>query len=274
MANYDIMIPTGSNFTKNFQIKTSDGVILNLGGYTAAMKIIQNPGNFSTVTFTSAGGQLILDSAKGIITLALTPAEVATINGNFYKLEVTTGAIVTEVLTGSLFILDETKVGVDYLIPYLRLRIGDTNPETYRYADAWLHNAMIMGLKYLDRWWDGRYKVNDFGIVSRNDWIWYDTTIDKEGVIEKRDEPLIVLMAAIVILEGSLENSAWSTASWKDAEISFSNIEGGRVRDSHVKRLWDELNSYLLPPTKRLARARKNSLPGFANNDYETFTKF
>jgi hypothetical protein len=66
-----------------------------------------------------------------------------------------------------------------------------------------------------------------------------------------------------------LESSAWSIGSWKDNEISVSSIEQGRLRTGTLRNLWDELNGLLLPPTKRLVRARKGSLPGYLGNDYE-----
>jgi hypothetical protein len=70
-------------------------------------------------------------------------------------------------------------------------------------------------------------------------------------------------MASLIILGGSLENNAWNIASWKDAEISYSNITGGKIMQDSVQRRWDELNSRLLSPNKRLARPLKGSLPGF-----------
>jgi hypothetical protein len=81
-------------------------------------------------------------------------------------------------------------------------------------------------------------------------------------------------MASIIILEGSLENNAWNLGSWRDAEISYSNIESGRVRDLNIKRLWDELMSLITPPTKKLARTTRGELPGYKNNVYEQKGKY
>jgi hypothetical protein len=58
------------------------------------------------------------------------------------------------------------------------------------------------------------------------------------------------------------------------SEISYSNIESGRVRDTNIKRIWDELTSLLTPPTKKLATPIKGSMPGYLNNDYEKKGKF
>jgi hypothetical protein len=145
---------------------------------------------------------------------------------------------------------------VDSLTQFLRLKIGDTNPATYRYMDEWLEQSLILSIKSLSRWWKNKYTVTDAGLISSD--------------LEDGDDYIIVLMASLIILEGSLENSAWSTVSWKDQEISFSNLESGRLRDSNLKRIKEELELLLLPPVKRLATARKNSLSGYKKNSYET----
>jgi hypothetical protein len=151
---------------------------------------------------------------------------------------------------------------LQYLVPYLRLRLGDTNPEAYRYDHQWLVTSLIFGTKLSARYWRNKYLVTDAGIVTRNPDVLFE--IDESlGTIEDKDEPVLVLLALIVILEGSLENTAWNIASWKDAEISFSNLEGGRIRDANIKRLHDELNSLVTSPTRRLARTIKGSLPGY-----------
>ena len=67
----------------------------------------------------------------------------------------------------------------------------------------------------------------------------------KPPIIYQEDERAIIVRAAIIILEGSLENSAWSTVSWRDNEISFSNLESGRMKSANLRRLWEELLSLL-----------------------------
>lgn len=161
-------------------------------------------------------------------------------------------------------------VTVDYLIPILRLRIGDTNEATYRYLDEWLTVSLVLAIKNLSRFWRDKYIVNSDDSISRNTYYTNFVQDESDGVIEKRDEYIIVLMAAIIILEGSLENSAWSTASWADAEVRYTNIDGTRIREANIKRMVEELNSLILPPVKRLARPTKGHLPGYRNNTYES----
>jgi len=274
MPNYDLTISTGSGYTKRFLIKKSDGTILNLSGYIANMYIVQTPGNFSSVVFSTITGEITNGGTTGILTLSLTPADIAKIVGNFFKLEVKdVSNIETQVLTGNIFLLDETKIGVEYLIPMLRLKLGDVNPLAYRYADEWLKTSLISAIRFLERWWDSRYYVSDSGIVSRNPYEYYETPVNVR-VIETADEYLLILCASFLVLQGALENSAWDTVSWKDAEISYTNLESGRIRDKNVDRLWAELQSYLIPPSKRLARARKGTLPGYLGNTYERDTEY
>jgi hypothetical protein len=155
-------------------------------------------------------------------------------------------------------------VVIDYLVPAVRLRIGDYTPASYRYLDEWIVQALILVVKNSQRFWSSRYTTTDKGVVSRNTGAYF-TTAETTGVIEDKDEPIIVLLASIFMLEGSLENHAYNLASWKDAEISYSNLEGGRVKNDNIKRLIDELNSYITPPTKKLARVVGGHLPGFGD---------
>lgn len=168
---------------------------------------------------------------------------------------------------------DSSYSNLVYLIPYLRLKIGDTNSSSYRYTDEWLVIALVASVRALARYWHEKYIVLESGDVSRNALV---SSFDNASppMIEYRDEMPIIVMAAIITLEGSLENSAWNLASWKDAEISVSNQETSRTRNSNLDRLWNELNSYLTVPTKRLAWAKKNSLPGFKNNSNEYEGKY
>jgi hypothetical protein len=157
-----------------------------------------------------------------------------------------------------------------YLIPYIRLMIGDTNPDSFRYLNEWLEVALQSAIK--SSWFNNKYTIDGSGLVSRNLSTWFP--IEEPPVLLQADERPIVLLAAVTILEGSLENSAWNLATWRDNEISFSNLEGGRVRDANLQRLWNELLSLVQQPTKKLVGTLKGSLPGYLNNDYEKDTKY
>lgn len=161
----------------------------------------------------------------------------------------------------------ETEINMDYLIPSLRLQLGDINSESYRYTDAWLRTALVNGVKFLQKWWDNRYLIDTDYDVYRNTAITF--AFPSPPIIQTQDERPIILASSIVIKEGSLEASSWNTGSWKDAEIAYSNIEGGKMKDSSLARDWDELTDLLKPPQKRLAHTKKGSLPGYLDNEYD-----
>lgn len=250
MSQYDLTISTGSNYTKVFTIK-ENGVVKNLTGFSASFYLIKSPGVLSSVVFSTTNGKIINGLTAGTLTLSLTPADILTIDGEFYKLEIDDGSSQTEILSGNLFLLDETKAGVEYLIPLLRLYIGDTNPLSYRYLDEWLKISLLTSIKSLERWWSNRYLVDiDTQSVSRNSTSTF--TLDEPPVIMTGDEMPIIIMASIIIKSGSLENNSWNVSTWRDAEYYVSNVEGGRNKEFSVKQDWDRLLMYLKPPQKRL----------------------
>jgi len=158
---------------------------------------------------------------------------------------------------------------LDYLIPYVRLRVGDLNSESYSYLDEWIRASLISALKTLNNWWNHKYILDDSYVVTRNSASVELFLFDSPPVIEHKDEQALLIMACIILLEGSLENSSWDAVSWKDSEISFSNLEKYRTKSTILKNLTNELENLLLPPTKRLAQPYKGSLPGYLKNKYE-----
>ena len=76
-------------------------------------------------------------------------------------------------------------------------------------------------------------------------------------------------MSSLIIRTGDLENLSWNVGAWRDAEISYSNIEASRRKDDLIKRDWEELTNILKPPQSRLAQGRKGHLPGYVGNTFE-----
>ena len=149
---------------------------------------------------------------------------------------------------------------VEYLLPTLRLRIGDIDETSYRYLDEWLLVALIMALRSLERYWGSKYIVTEGGYVTRNTEYLNFEFEETEGVIQRKDEDIIVIKAALIVLEGSLENSAWSIGSWRDAEIAVSNIESGRLRTETLRALKAELDGLIKAPTKRLSNGSRRGI--------------
>ena len=154
----------------------------------------------------------------------------------------------------------ETTTNLDYLLPVLRFKLGDTDPLTYRYTDGWLRVALVTAVKSMQRWWGDRYNVDATTYdVSRS--TTFEFTQVEPEVIQDRDQTPLVLMAAILVKSGQLESNSWSVGSWKDAEIAVSNIEGNKAKQFGLGLDWEELKSYILPPTKKLAVALRIAHP-------------
>lgn len=159
-----------------------------------------------------------------------------------------------------------------FLIPELRLHLGDIDPATYRYIDVWLELSLEMSIKALSRWWNFKYLINTNKEAYRNPN--HVFLFAEPPVIEYQDERLIILMASIITKEGSLEANSWNAGAWKDAEISFSNLEGSRSKQLSLQKDWEELNLLISAPTRRLAQAIKGSLKGYKNNTFENKGRF
>lgn len=150
---------------------------------------------------------------------------------------------------------------LDYLIPELRVRLGDTDSTAYRYLDEWLRVSLVSALKSLQRWWRIRYLIDETTyVVTRYPLSTF--TMAEPPVIQQQDEIPIIIMASILTKSGVLQNTSWTIGSWRDAEIAVSNIESGKMKDSSLMRDWAELEMYLLPPTKRLTGVVRSSIPG------------
>jgi hypothetical protein len=160
----------------------------------------------------------------------------------------------------------EVTTNIDYLIDDLRLHLGDYI-EPYSYATEWLRTALIGGIKSLIPWWDSRYTVGaDYNVVRSTN---YNFEFATPPIIQQSDEKPVILMASLIMKGGSLENSSWSLGSWRDSEVSYSNIEGGKTKRESYKADWDALTEILKPPQKRLQDPFKSSLPGFKDNPFE-----
>jgi len=161
----------------------------------------------------------------------------------------------------------DTSTNLDYLIPYLRLHLGDIDSSSYRYTDAWLRTALVTAVKNLQSWWNHRYLIDTSYNVSRNPYITF--LFGSPPIVQNSDENPIILMASIIIKGGSLESNSWSVGSWKDHEIAYSNIEGNKAKTGSILRDWTSLTNLIKPPADKLAWTIKGNLPGFKDNPFE-----
>jgi hypothetical protein len=153
----------------------------------------------------------------------------------------------------------EIATDLDFLIPELRWRLGDTDSTNYRYLDSWLRVSLVSALKALQRWWRVRYVIDETTyIVTRFESSTF--TMDEPPVIQQNDEIAILIMAEILTKSGVLQSNSWLIGSWRDAEYAVSNIESGKLQDSSLKAAWNELLWYLKPPSKRLNAGIRNTI--------------
>jgi hypothetical protein len=158
-----------------------------------------------------------------------------------------------------------TVTNFDYLIEPLRLHLGDIDSTKYRYTDEWLRTTLFIAIKTSMKWLKYRYNVDSTTyVLTRSSSVQF--TYTDPPIIQDTDERVVILLAGIILKQGQLENSAWDIASWKDAEISYSNLESGKQRESSIKRDWEELAMIVQIPMKKLAKAAKGDLPGYLGN--------
>lgn len=146
------------------------------------------------------------------------------------------------------------------LIPMLRLKLGDTNSESYRYLDAWLLSALEASISFLNRRWNGKYYLDETSTVVRS---LTNLTFEYEAppVIQFKDEWIIILGASILVKSGQLEGLSWDIGSWRDAELSYSNLESGKQKDQSLNRDIEELNSLLKPAVRRAFNTQRTPFP-------------
>ena len=162
----------------------------------------------------------------------------------------------TDIKSNFFVVVDYSKTDVDHLVPVLRFYLGDY--DTRRYLTDTLRQALIFGVRMLMRKWASRYTVDENGTVTRSTDIGFESTAPP--IIQYRDEPPIVIQAAIVIKSGSLQDSSWQIASWKDDEIAVSNIQADRSRRDSLEHDKLLLEDYF---KRRLYAGSRQELPGF-----------
>ncbi len=263
----DFEINRGFTFTKTISIYDGDGNPVNLSTYSDITISIQTTD--SVYDFSLSTGHITL-TGMNQLQFTMSPAETQVLTNGSYILYLISGTNRFLVVRGAVKVYPDLESNIDYLIPYLRLKLGDLNAT--RYETAWLRTALLLAVRVSQRYLNNKYLIDDQNNVYRNPSYPYFT--QEYGIIEARDEPVIVLLAAIIVLEGSLENSAWDAVSWRDNEVAFSNLEQFRTRGEVLNKLVDELNSLLLPPVKRLAKPLKVGMPGYNYNPEEKKTRY
>lgn len=263
----DFEIERGFTFSKQISIFDSSGSPVDLSLYDdVVISIITEYGQYN---FSVSSGHISIVQPN-VINFLLTPSDTESLTNGSYVLYLVSGQNKFIVIRGAIKVYSSLESNIDYLIPYLRIKLGDVDGS--RYDTNWLRTALLLAVRVSQRYLNNKYLIDENNNVYRNPD--YPYFIQEYGIIEARDEPIIVLLAAIIVLEGSLENSAWDAVSWRDNEVAFSNLEQFRTRGEVLNKLVDELNSLLLPPVKRLAKPLKVGMPGYNYNPEEKKTRY
>ena len=246
---------------------TSGGVPINISPDTVTLKLVRGTNLTTTPDFTK-DADVTTRGASGYADFALTPTDTNLAPDIYYYEIILTraGGEVYSLETGSFQIYERFPVdassyittGVDYLIPELRVHLGDTTAASYTYSEDLLRSALVMAVRALMRKWNSRYKIDNTGVVTRSTTLVYADV--EPPVIMYADEYPILLQASIIVKSATLQGSAWDVASWKDDEISYSNISGAKLAEESIARDRAELDDII---RKRLYGVSKQSLTGF-----------
>lgn len=168
---------------------------------------------------------------------------------------------VTTFDSGFFIGIEYTSSSLDYLIPQLRDHLGDRDAKTY--STDFLRQQLFSAFKALVPRWQYRYSIDALDVITRNPDVTF--VFAEPPTIQKFDERPIILMASIIVKRGLLQSSSLGFGSWRDDEISYSNIEGSRVLKESLAMDMEELETILPSRTRKLSKASKQSLPGFIN---------
>lgn len=148
---------------------------------------------------------------------------------------------------------------LEELIFSLRVQIGDTGT-TPTYSDEELHAFLREAVLALMSRWSDKYYLDSDGVVTRNPDVTFKWS--SPPVIQQSDRRAIVLQSSIMIKGGKKFSESGNVQSWRDEEISYSNIEAARQLSSTVEEDRLELDSILPKPQKKLARPIMDRLYG------------
>ena len=148
----------------------------------------------------------------------------------------------------------------DLILP-LRVQIGDTDGLP-TFSDEKLHIVLLESVASLMNRWGDKYYITNDGVVKRNNNINFTWSSPPE--IQHKDRRPIVLQASILIKSGTKFSESGNTVSWRDEEISYSNIESAKQRSSTLDDDVKELEAIL--PSKKLAKPVYGRLYGWKEN--------
>jgi len=143
------------------------------------------------------------------------------------------------------------------LVGSLRNYLGDSDTP-YRFDAEELETSLDTALYMLLRRLNFKYTMDTSGTITRTSGATFK--VDSPPVVEFADQAAIIIQAAIITKSASAWDSSWDVASWKDDEISYSNIQGARSKDQSIATDLQLLEDVL---KRRLLLGRVSQMMGF-----------
>lgn len=109
-ATFNLKCIKGTSFQRSLTYKDSNGIAIDLSGYTVTMLIkVYDSHNKTELTLTNSSG-ITLTGASGLIEILITDAQTSAFNEKeyFYTLKIeSSGGIVSELMRGTFEVIDE-----------------------------------------------------------------------------------------------------------------------------------------------------------------------
>lgn len=118
-----------------------------------------------------------------------------------------------------------TSSNLDYLLPALRLQVGD--PAGTTFSDSLLLTGLVNGVKMLASRWNSKYLIDSNNDVYRNTAVTFKYT--SPPIVEQQDEIAIILAASILVRRSALTSSSAAFTNWSTPDLSFSNVQASKT---------------------------------------------
>lgn len=167
-----------------------------------------------------------------------------------------------------------TVTNLDYLIPAVRMHVGDLTSTAF--SDTILRTALVYGMQSLGPRWNNRYFIMLSGMalddhtlstpagtitvdVIPNE---YDAfrntyqTFESEAppVLEQTDQTPLLLSAAILVRKSALTSTISAFSAWSTPDLSYSNVQSSKaillLIEEDVKALDRWFSARLATPRK------------------------
>ncbi len=146
-----------------------------------------------------------------------------------------------------------TSSNLDYLLPVLRLQVGD--PDSKTFSDSLLLTALVNGVKMIASRWNSKYLIDANNDVYRNTTVTF--AFASPPIVEQQDEIAIVLSASILTRRSFLLSSSEAFSNWSTPDLTYSNTQQARTVYNLLKSDEESLNLFF---KGKLARTIKQTI--------------